>query len=499
MRFDFKKLASDLFEKIEEKLNELFGNEAAKETQRLEQRRIQCTEANRYNDNMVREVLPVLRHTHYALENGVVNKQVAMEAVTNLETKLDNMERKRLETEAILNKALNSPLGNEYKVFYNRETQELLLFNASYNKFNLDKPDNGFDMPAVIAIDGHTNEPYAYSTFNEMFTTNPKYQSLKKDGTSYLAQLSPISKNILDCQGQGSLAENTIAYINSRMDSVAQELQNELDITRRNANMSVIDKIAPIVEANSEYMSFNKETNQVMIRADEGKGFLLLNYSEDGLTNAYFKDKNGDINRVYDYRDASGGFAVLEDLTYKSILAHQYFVDLQGIEGNFVSYATPIEKHYSENEQIYIGDTYDAKSVGKTEPVNPVFNYRTCFSEELEQSMIVMAQKYQKAVNEDVNVTYNPFNNTINLESNNKVVSIGFDESGKRGDIFFHEKGAPIGEYDIIVENSNLINSQALDDKDFKHITQGLSFQKENINKGNAGKIAEKPTAEIDR
>lgn len=499
MKFDFKKLASELFEKIEEKLNELFGHEAAQETQRLEQRRIQCTETNRYNDNMVREVLPVLRHTHYALENGVVNKQVAMEAVTNLETKLDNMERKRLETEAILNKALNSPLGNEYKVFYNRETQELLLFNASYNKFNLDKPDNGHGIPAVIAIDGHTNEPYAYSTFNEMFTTNPKYQTLKQDGTSYLSQLTPLSKSVLDCQGYNTVAENTMAYINSRMDSVAQEIQNELDVTRRNANRSVIDKIMPIVLDNSEYMSFNMETNQVMIRADEGKGFLLLNYSEDGLTSAYFKDKDGDINRVYDYRDASGGFAVLEDHTYKSILSHQYFVDLQAVEGNFVSYATPIEKNYSENEQIYIGDSYSAKSVGKTEPVNPVFNYRTCRSDETEQNMIALTQKYQQAANEGVKATYNPYNNTINLECNNKVVSLAFDEECKCEDVFFHEKGARMGERDIIVQNSKLVNEQALGDKDFKHITEGLDLQKDSIDKENTGKNKAKTSVEHDR
>ena len=499
MKFNFKKLASELFEKIEDKLNELFGHEVEQETQRLEQRRRQCVESDRYNDNMVREVLPVLRTTHYALDHGLVNKQLAMQAVSNLETKLDNMERKRMETEAILNKALNSPLGKDYQIYYNTETQELLLFNASYDKFNKDKPDNGFGVPAVIAIDGHTNEPYAYSTFTEMFATNPKYLAMKQDGADYMASMLPISKKVIECEGKGTLAENTIAYINGRMDSVAQTLQNELDITRQNANMSVIDKIMPIVLDNSENMSFNIETNQVMLKPHEGKGLLLLNYSEDGLTSAYYQNPNNEITRVYDYRDSSGGFAVLDDVSYKHILSQQGFADLQAADGNYVSWTTPMQKQYSENEQVYIGDTYSLKSIGKTEPVNPVFNYRTCRSDETEQNMIALTQKYQQAANEGVKATYNPYNNTINLECNNKVVSLAFDEECKCEDVFFHEKGARMGERDIIVQNSKLVNEQALGDKDFKHITEGLDLQKDSIDKENTGKNKAKTSVEHDR
>lgn len=500
MRFDFKKTASDLFHKIEDKVAEIFGKEAELEAKRIEEKRKQFVEENRYNDNIVREVIPVLRSTHYSLDNANVNKQVAMQAISRLEEKLDNAERKRMETTALLTAALNSPLGNDYQVVYNSTTQEMMLFNLSYDYQNNNSRDASFRMPAVIAIDAQTNEPYAYATLTEMFATNPKYQAIKDKGEDYISNLSVISKSIVQCEGNGTYAENVISYVNARMNNVAQELQNELDITKQNANQSVIDKITPIIEHHSDCVAFNKETNQVFIRSDESEGHLLLNYSEDGLTSAFYKNNEGEVINVYDYRDLSNGFLKLDDKAYLNIIKGMAFTDLQAIDGNYIKSYTETElAHYKQSENIFIGDRYEAKSVGITEPSNPVFNYRNGYSAETEQHMTLLAQSYQKSVGEDINVTYNPFNNTINLAYNDKVVSLAFDEEGRRSDVFFHEKGKLIGENSIVVANNAVVNSAVLENKDFKHITNHLDFKRISITKGEAGKPIDKKTIELER
>lgn len=103
--------------------------------------------------------------------------------------------------------------------------------------------------------------------------------------------------------------------------------------------------------------------------------------------------------------------------------------------------------------------------------------------------MLQRAEEYRNAVPDDVTVTYNPYNNTINLSNEGKVLSITFDELGSRMDIFFKKEGAKVTTKNSVIEDHRLRNKAVLEDDVFKHITENLGVSIQDIARGQAGKI----------
>lgn len=137
----------------------------------------------------------------------------------------------------------------------------------------------------------------------------------------------------------------------------------------------------------------------------------------------------------------------------------------------------------------YIGRDYTLASIGVTEPINRDYKFRFCYSKELKKRMALIAKTYYFNVIEGINVYYNPYNNTINIIWEDKVVSLAFSESGKKGDVYFYTKGERISKDNLVVSDGRVANYAFLDDEDFKYITQTLCFDIDSIYSGEYGNI----------
>lgn len=159
---------------------------------------------------------------------------------------------------------------------------------------------------------------------------------------------------------------------------------------------------------------------------------------------------------------------------------------LRNKKGYEIIIAPYVKRNWYTN---YIGRDYTLASVGVTEPINRDYKFRFCYSKELKKKMALIAETYYFRVIKGIDVYYNPYNNTINIIWEDKVVSLAFSASGKKGDVYFYTKGERISDDNLVISDGKIANYAFLDDEDFKYVTQNLCFDIDSIYSGEYGNI----------
>ena len=396
---------------------------------------------------------------------------------------------------SVLEKIGASPNADEYRLLKDDETNDIILFNPNYEVNNHFRGTALY--PAVVTIDCTTNEPKAYATVSEMLDSNVKYASLRT-GNNMPYKIQDLTKRYntvgMEIFGVGDIPK-AIKMIDDMFDIEAQKITNSIEKKESLIKATLpTERLASIASYYSDRAVYLHDLNQVILFGENANNRVMLNFDyELGLVNAYFKDAEGHATKVYDIRDTSQGFAILDNEEYRNILKSEAMRDIIDTVGLEIEHERTVQHEYSE-ERSYIGDiSYQLSDIGVYELANMEFDYKTQFSEELEQKMLSRMKEYSEAVQDDVVVAYNKFNNTLNLISNGGQVSISFDEFGNRMDIYYKKEHERPHITNMIIDNNRIASDFAktviLEDENFKYITKNLAFGINDIARGNAGKI----------
>lgn len=285
--------------------------------------------------------------------------------------------------------------------------------------------------------------------------------------------------------------KKALELIDAEFDTEAELIQNQVIRNKKQLNFDLLTEVENTAEL-YDNVRYDEKANKVTIYSENGKSQMDLYYSVNGLTSAYFKSEKDELTKVYDYRDEENGFSNIRSSAYHQLLKNDAFESFLNIDGNYIDLEAleTYEANLAFIDETFKGaNKYNEKQVGKTEIVNSTYNYKLFYSESLEQKMLQRAEEYKNAVADDVTVTYNPYNNTINLSNEGKVLSITFDELGSRMDIFFKQEGAKVTSKNSVIEDHRLRNKAVLEDDVFKHITENLGVSIQDIARGQAGKI----------
>lgn len=493
IRAFFKEKIAELCDSIADKLRNV---EAYEEAEEYEEKKEDYTNEGNYNNNNLREIIPVLSNFNDELEQENIQRKADAERLKQkYSSQLDKINDKREQFLSVLEHIGKSPNADEYRLLKDNQTNTLVLFNPNYELNNQQRGKNLY--PAVVTIDCTTNEPKAYSTVRELISNNTKYQSLMKHGEKAFTE-KDLSKKFetvgIEVFAEGDIpkAKNMIDKI---FDSEAEKLQNAINkqekIIKKNlyTELESVASCYPLTD-----MAYLSDKNQAILFADNGQSRLILDFDEGiGLISAYYRSGiDNSTTKVYDCRDASDGFANLDDRTYQNLINSQPFLNTLDVCGLEMDFENIKEFDYAD-KQSYIGNkTYSRDEVGKTEVVNTVYEYASDYSAVLEEKMQSRLEEYRKNAPEGVIVEYNKFNNTINLLNNGGQVSITFDELGNKMDIFYKHEFEEVG-----IANGVIIDHKVIDDnakntlannENFKYITQHLALEPSDIAKGMAGK-----------
>ena len=474
--------------------------EKESEISKLESRKIRYADKMHYNNNNLREVIPVLKTADSELAEETRNsiRNEAKTTIKQLHKSMNLIDSKRNELIKAVGNFCKAEYGKQFfTMFKDDASRNIVLYSPIYDKGNLvDIEKSGKTradaLPAIVTVDLDTNVVKSYYTVDEMFRKDEKYANISPSNDSYIYSSAAFAKDISQ-NGTSFYADgdfnSALELIDAEFDREAEILQNRVLRTQQKINFSILNEIENLAQVFPN-VDFDKLSNKVTIYDEMNRGVLTLNYSTDGLTSAYFRNDFGEVSKVYDYRDNIKGFSNIQSPVYHKLLKSKEFESFLNIDGNYLD--SDSLKTYEDRllELSKFTDIkYTEKNVGVVDVCNTTFNYRLFYSDDLKNTMLKKAQEYKNAVPPDVNVTYNPFNNTINLSSQGKVVSITFDEFGSRMDMFFKNENDRVRTSDILVENGKLYNKKVLEDEAFKHITQNLCMSLQDIARGQAGKI----------
>jgi len=500
----FRRKVADLCDKLSERLRNIESEPIEEEINAeevadfVDSKKDEYANPSEYNDNNLREIIPVLARADYALELALLseNKDNAQKAIDSLTENLSNIERKRAEFKLIMESIAKSPNADEYRLLKNEKTNDIILFNPNYELNNVMRNQKGF--PAVISIDCITNEPKSYFTVEEMVRNNDKYKALIKDDKNPYS-IKELKSNFetvgMAVFGIGDIPK-AISLVDELFNKEAERVKERIaknESIIKSTDISERIKTVANYYAN-ENVTFLPALNQAMIFSDNHDSRMILNYDyEMGLINAYYKDNTGKVSQVYDIRDASNGFAYIDNSDYLNILAKNSFNDLIATVGLELNRAKKVEYDYNGVDSYLGNKEFSLDDIGITEVPNKTFCYTTEYSDALALKMEKRVDEYANAVPDDVIVAYNKFNNSINLFCNGGQVSITFDEFGNRMDIFYkREKETVSPQSNPIIFNNRIDSEYArkvlTEDENFKYITQSLAFGGKDIAFGNAGK-----------
>ena len=487
--------------------DEFSENEKEREIAIIENQKKRYANKEFYNNNNLREVIPVLETADKELkkDNRDSIHKDAKSAIKKLKKHLKVIDAKREDFLFALESIVNDDENKKSYILYKDETsRNIVLYNYLNEATNLVATEKGtigdsFVKPAVITIDLDTNYVSEYKTVNEMFEKDDKYASCipTKEGLYIYnadAFRNDISQNGTEFMRDTSGKEGykiALELIDAEFDTEAELIQNQVLRNKKQLNFDLLTEVENTAEL-YDNVRYDEKANKVTIYSENGKSQMDLYYSVNGLTSAYFKSEKDELTKVYDYRDEENGFSNIRSSAYHQLLKNDAFESFLNIDGNYIDLDSL--KTYEANlafiDETFKGaNKYDEKQVGKTEIVNSTYNYKLFYSESLEQKMLQRAEEYRNAVADDVTVTYNPYNNTINLSNEGKVLSITFDELGSRMDIFFKKEGAKVTTKNSVIEDHRLRNKAVLEDDVFKHITENLGVSIQDIARGQAGKI----------
>lgn len=513
MRFRdyFYDRVKELIDSISNKItlsHDFTPDEKESEISKLESRKIRYADKMHYNNNNLREVIPVLKTADSELAEETRNavRNEAKTTIKQLHKSLNLIDSKRNELIKAVGNFCQGEYGKQFfTMFKDDASRNIVLYSTIYDAGNLaDIEENGKvrnnALPAIVTVDLDTNAVKSYYTVEEMFRKDEKYANISPSNNSYIYSSEAFAKDISQ-NGTAFYAggdfNSALELIDAEFDREAEMVQNRVLRNQQKVNFGVLNEIENLAQIFPN-VDYDKMSNKVTIYDELNRGAMTLNYSTDGLTSAYFRNEFGEVSKIYDYRDNAKGFSNIQSPVYHKILRSKEFECFLNIDGNYLD-SDSLKTYEDKLSELskFTDIKYTEKNVGVVDICNTTFNYRLFYSEELKNTMLKKAQEYKKAVPPDVDVTYNPFNNTINLSSQGKVVSITFDEFGSRMDMFFKNENERVRTSDILIENGKLYNKKALEDETFKHITQNLSMSLQDIARGQAGKIMSEKELQI--
>lgn len=489
----FKEKIAELCDKIS---NNLRNVDAYEEAEEYEDKKEEYTAEGNYNNNNLREIIPVLTNFNDELEQeNMQRKADAERLIEKYSSRLGAIEDKRKQFLSTLDYIGKSPNADEYRLLKDNKTNTLVLFNPNYELNNQQRGTNLY--PAVVVVDCTTNEPKAYSTVRDLISSNTKYQSLTKHGEKAYTE-KDLSKRF-ETVGMEVFAEGDVPKTKQTIDQIfdneAEKLQNAINkqqiVVNRNlyTELENIAKCYPLTD-----IAYLSPQNQAVLFADNGQSRLVLDFDEGiGLVSAYYRSGiDNSTTKVYDVRDASDGFANLDDRTYQKLISSEPFKNTLDVCGMEMDFENIQEFDYKDNQSFIGTKTYSKNDVGTTEVENTTYIYSSDYNEILEEKMQSRLEEYRKNAPEGVVVEYNKYNNTINLLNNGGQVSITFDELGNRMDLFYKNEFAEINLENGIIIDHKVANDKARDilnnNENFKYITQHLALEPSDIAKGMAGK-----------
>lgn len=310
-------------------------------------------------------------------------------------------------------------------------------------------------------------------------------------------------------------------YCNQEINKILENEQRNIVKAQELISRSFIDDAKDMVKTMQEKgfdVRWNENSQTVVIKNPaindknqidaKKKVDLILSYTENGISSIHYRDEkpNPIPIKVYDCRDKSKGIlAIKNDISYNQIINSEPLKEFMKMQGNYIDLNRHVDKKieqhtYRNDKKRLIGETvYKREEVGKYEPINIFFDYEQDSNKDVTKFMEKEVKKYQKAVGKNMAVSYNPYNNTINIEYNNSVLSIGYDERNEKGQIYFKEnKTDKLKQNNCLIANNTVVNERLFSNDNFKTIAENLSFTRKDIEQGRAGNI-EKKAKQIER
>jgi hypothetical protein len=173
------------------------------------------------------------------------------------------------------------------------------------------------------------------------------------------------------------------------------------------------------------------------------------------------------------------GFLDIHDLNYHHLLTSDVMKDFLAKEGMKLSY-----RNKDLEEVKYVGErTYSLKDVGVKDPINYAFIYEYDRKGNLEDIMKSYLEDAKKEVETGTVVTYNPYNNSLNYESNGNILTVTYDEFGTQMDVFFKKERDLQNAKFTVMTTENISNSTLYNSKDFRSLAAqaGISVEKEKV------------------
>jgi hypothetical protein len=437
---------------------------------------------DKYNNSQLREILPLVENTEKKLQIAESEKNIKeiKACVEYLNKKIDEVRDKANWLDEEIVRLLSSPEASQIIVYDNPKTWELQIINPYYVLKN-EGAETEQPYPAVININYATNEVKTYPSLDKMCRTNFCYAAeLLNPYYDAKAWLTDMRKNGIEFKQKDngySIVDNIRIKVRMEMDNKAEFLANAVLAKQGELSGMVFNEVCELAKTTySDRVTIGE--NKVFIKDDTSSAVLVLNYNDNCISSAYYWNK-GDTVKVYDVLEPARGFLDIHDLSYHHLLNSDVMNAFLAAEGTKLSYKTK-----AMEEMQYIGDrTYSLKDIGVKDPINYAFIYEYDRKDDLEDIMLHRLAAAKKEVETGTIVSYNPYNNSLNYESNGNVLTVTFDEFGGKMDVFFKkEKDLYASKFTIVTED-NISNNTLYNSKDFRNLAAqaGISVEKEKV------------------
>ncbi len=399
------------------------------------------------------QTIPVFRYADVEIDKfgNTRDFQGLSNALNASSREFDVIQNRQKAVEQIVGIVNSSP--ENWKVFKNEKTNTLDFVNFK----NLGN-DN-----SVYSISLSTGNSITARSFDELVGKSPVHQDMAGRLKGKIG-LGDKYKNFFDKN-----SEDASAYVNKTNKLISMVEENlDKEAFRREENLSILssyaqnmldknvnhpEKMAALsfIAANyDETISKSSLANSIIIKdnlSPENK--LIINYDGSGkLDNIAFRSSNGASTIVYD--SESKQFDMIDSLAYRRLIDRPVLKGLLSNElleeimqkhdglGRAVEKPRKDEFLYNlQNTPIYTNDGLSKMKPSYTEPANNRFN-SNLGNKEYKTNIKVMRkieEQYDKTFPE-AQVSFNEFNNSINVDYNGKHMSVLYDNKGELHSVF---------------------------------------------------------------
>lgn len=399
------------------------------------------------------QTIPVFRYADVEIDKfGNTRDFQGLSNALNASSKeFDVIQNRQKAVERIVGIVNSSP--ENWKIFKNEKTNTLDFVDFK----NLGK-DN-----SVYSISLSTGNSIAVRSFDELVGKSPIHQDMagRLKGNIGLGDKYKgyFDKNSVSASEYRKETDELIGYVEELLDEEAATREQNLSTLSSYAqnmldkNVNHPEKMAALsfIAANyDETISKSSLANSIIIKdnlSPENK--LIINYDGSGkLDNIAFRSSNGASTIVYD--SESKQFDMIDSLAYRRLIDRPILKGLLSNElleeimqkhdglGRAVEKPRKDEFLYNlQNTPIYTNDGLSKMKPSYTEPANNRFNsnlgdkeYKTNI-----KMMRKIEEQYDKAFPE-AQVSFNEFNNSINVDYNGKHMSVLYDNKGELHSVF---------------------------------------------------------------